>query len=284
MIGGGAHEGQAERDVHRLVEGESLGGGERLIVIHAQRRVIMRSRPRVEHGVGGKGAASVDAGAPEAFHRRGDDAGVFLAQRTMAVVLAFAVIVHLAVIIHAERAGLTAGAILARTHGNGALLAFYALFVLAAAIHAPIGLRNVLAITALASPPNGPLDLLPEVTAALAASRMLANGEQEAPDLAALLHRLSGIALAIFLPLHFLALASVLGGADRLDDFLALTRNPLVKFAEWGLVTALALHLALGLRLLAIEMLGWRERGAAIVPGALAAAVAVGVLFLLNAS
>jgi DNA-binding NtrC family response regulator len=36
------------------------------------------------------------------------------------------------------------------------------------------GLRNVLAIAALASPPDGPLDLLPEVAAALEASRALA--------------------------------------------------------------------------------------------------------------
>jgi fumarate reductase subunit D len=101
--------------------------------------------------------------------------------------------------------------------------------------------------------------------------------------LAALLHRLSGVALAIFLPLHFLALATSLQGADALDSFLALTRNPFVKTAEWGLVTALALHLALGLRLLAIELLAWRERSAAIIPGAVAAAVAIGLVFLLNA-
>jgi fumarate reductase subunit C len=69
---------------------------------------------------------------------------LFLAQRATAVVLAAAVAVHLVLIIHAERAGLTAGALLARTHGNDAFLAFYGVFVLAAAIHAPIGLRNVI--------------------------------------------------------------------------------------------------------------------------------------------
>jgi fumarate reductase subunit D len=99
---------------------------------------------------------------------------------------------------------------------------------------------------------------------------------------AALLHRLSGIALAIFLPLHFLALGSALRGAQGLESFLELTRNPLVKAAEWGLVTALALHLALGLRVLAIELLAWRERSAAIVPAVVAAAVAIGLIFLLN--
>jgi fumarate reductase subunit D len=117
----------------------------------------------------------------------------------------------------------------------------------------------------------------------MGASRVIARSCRKRGFLAALLHRLSGAALAIFLPLHFLALATLLQGADALESFLALTRNPFVKVAEWGLVTALGLHLALGLRLLAIELLGWRERSAAIVPGAVAAAVAIGLVFLLNA-
>ncbi|MBV9751439.1 MAG: succinate dehydrogenase, cytochrome b556 subunit [Hyphomicrobiales bacterium] len=112
---------------------------------------------------------------------------------------------------------------------------------------------------------------------------ILAQTHQRRGFVAALLHRLSGVALAIFLPMHFVALATSLEGADALEGFLALTRDPVVKAAEWGLVTALALHLALGLRLLAIELLGWRERSAAIIPAAFAAAFAIGLLFLLNA-
>ena len=54
--------------------------------------------------------------------------------------------------------------------------------------------------------------------------------------LAALLHRLAGIALAIFLPLHFWALSGALNGADFLDKFLKVTEQPLVKFAEGGIV------------------------------------------------
>ena len=38
------------------------------------------------------------------------------------------------------------------------------------------------------------------------------------------------------------------------------TDTPLVKFAEGGIVVALALHMALGLRVLAIEFLPVRER------------------------
>jgi fumarate reductase subunit C len=69
---------------------------------------------------------------------------LFIAQRLTAFVLALAVAVHLATILYAVRGGLSAGEILARTHGNIAFLLFYSVFVIAVAIHAPIGLRNVL--------------------------------------------------------------------------------------------------------------------------------------------
>ena len=99
---------------------------------------------------------------------------------------------------------------------------------------------------------------------------------------AALLHRLSGLALAIFLPLHFLALGLALNGAAPLDTFLAATRYPLAKAAEWALVFALATHMALGLRVLAIEFLPWRDRTVATVTTCLGAAFLVGLLLLLN--
>ena len=69
---------------------------------------------------------------------------MFLLQRGSAVLLAFAVTVHLATIIYAVRVGLTAGEVLGRTRDNGWFLAFYLVFVVAVAIHAPIGLRNIL--------------------------------------------------------------------------------------------------------------------------------------------
>jgi fumarate reductase subunit C len=69
---------------------------------------------------------------------------LYLAQRGTAAILAFAVTVHLITIIYAIRGGMTAGEILARTHGNRWFLVFYLIFVLAAAVHAPIGLRSVL--------------------------------------------------------------------------------------------------------------------------------------------
>lgn len=71
-------------------------------------------------------------------------AWLWLAQRATAAVLGVCVIVHLATIIYAVRGGLSAAEILARTRGSGAVAAFYGLFVVAVAIHAPIGVRTVL--------------------------------------------------------------------------------------------------------------------------------------------
>ena len=73
------------------------------------------------------------------------EARLWMAQRATAAVLALCVLVHLATIIYATRAGLSAAAILARTQGSVAWAAFYATFVVAAAIHGAIGLRTVLA-------------------------------------------------------------------------------------------------------------------------------------------
>ncbi|MGU3360814.1 succinate dehydrogenase [Methylobacterium sp. M6A4_1b] len=69
---------------------------------------------------------------------------LYVAQRGTAVILAVAVAVHLGTILYAVRGGLTAGEILGRTQGNLAFLLFYGVFVVAAAIHAPIGLRGIL--------------------------------------------------------------------------------------------------------------------------------------------
>jgi fumarate reductase subunit C len=72
---------------------------------------------------------------------------LWAAQRASAAVLAICVMVHLATMIYAVRSGLSAAEILGRTHGNPGWAAFYLLFVAAVAVHAPIGLRNVLSET-----------------------------------------------------------------------------------------------------------------------------------------
>jgi fumarate reductase subunit D len=111
---------------------------------------------------------------------------------------------------------------------------------------------------------------------------MIRNPHLKPGFLAAMLHRLSGVALAIFLPLHFIALGTVLGGADSFQSFLGVSHNLFVRIAEWGLVTALGMHMALGIRVLAIEFFAVRERSAIVVSGCVACSLTVGLLFLLN--
>ena len=72
---------------------------------------------------------------------------LWTAQRASAAVLAICVLVHLVTLVYAVRNGLTAAEILARTSGSVIWTAFYAIFVAAVAVHAPIGLRNVLSET-----------------------------------------------------------------------------------------------------------------------------------------
>jgi fumarate reductase subunit D len=95
-------------------------------------------------------------------------------------------------------------------------------------------------------------------------------------------HRASGVALTLFLPLHFWALAQSLQGEARLESFLRWTDQPLVKLSEIGLVLLLAAHMAGGLRLLAIEFLPWRSRQKTLLAAAVAATFAFGLAFLLN--
>jgi fumarate reductase subunit D len=96
-----------------------------------------------------------------------------------------------------------------------------------------------------------------------------------------LVHRISGIALALFLPVHFWALAQALEGAARMDEFLAWTELPPVKLAELGIVLLLAAHLTGGLRILALEFLPWRDWQKSLAAAAAAAALALGLAFAL---
>jgi len=97
-----------------------------------------------------------------------------------------------------------------------------------------------------------------------------------------IVHRVSGVLLALFLPLHFWALGQALHGAAALDGFLRWTEQPLVKFAETGLVLLLAAHMAGGVRLLALEFLEWREWQKTLLAAAAGVSLVAGLAFLLN--
>jgi fumarate reductase subunit D len=101
--------------------------------------------------------------------------------------------------------------------------------------------------------------------------------------LAFLLHRLSGLGLAIFLPFHFYALSLALTDPERLDGFLQWSESPLLKLSETVVVFLLAVHLFGGLRLLALENMPWRDAQKNYAALALAGAFFVACGFLLRA-
>ena len=95
-------------------------------------------------------------------------------------------------------------------------------------------------------------------------------------------HRLSGVALALFLPVHFWALGTALRGEEALGEFLRWSDQPLVIAAEWGLVVLLAAHLGAGLRVLALEFLPWRNWQKTLAAAAAAFAFIAGLVFALS--
>lgn len=101
--------------------------------------------------------------------------------------------------------------------------------------------------------------------------------------LAYMLHRLSGLALALFLPVHFHVLSLALTRPESLDHFLGLADNPAVKLAEFGLVFLLAVHFFGGLRLLALEFLPWSARQKTLAAASIAGAFLISGTFLLQA-
>lgn len=115
-------------------------------------------------------------------------------------------------------------------------------------------------------------------------SRPHAGGHRrDALWFAAMVHRISGLALACFLPLHFLALGLAIDSEARLDGFLKWTASPLVKASETLLVFLLVVHMLGGIRVLVVENLAWREGQKRLATGALVVAAVAALAFLARA-
>jgi fumarate reductase subunit D len=99
---------------------------------------------------------------------------------------------------------------------------------------------------------------------------------------AAFVHRISGLLLALFLPVHFLVLGLAIEGAARLEDLLRWTDLGIVKLAEAVLVLLLAVHLLGGLRILVIENLSWRMNHRWAVMLVAATSTALACIFLIG--
>lgn len=101
--------------------------------------------------------------------------------------------------------------------------------------------------------------------------------------LAYILHRVSGLALALFLPVHFWVLSRAITQTASLDAFLGYSENLVVKLAEYGLVFLLAVHMFGGLRLMAMEWLPWTPPQKTLAAMATAVSFAIATLFFLKA-
>ncbi|WP_108485362.1 succinate dehydrogenase, cytochrome b556 subunit [Oceaniglobus ichthyenteri] len=101
--------------------------------------------------------------------------------------------------------------------------------------------------------------------------------------LAFLLHRVSGVALALFLPAHFWVLSYALNKPESLDGFLNWADMGIVKLAEFGLVFLLAVHMFGGLRLMALEWLPWTSGQKTAAAGAVGLSTLLAGVFLLRA-
>jgi fumarate reductase subunit D len=187
---------------------------------------------------------------------------LFLLQRLSAAVLAVLVVGHLTGIILFTHWGLSAAEILRRVHSSLVWPALYGLFALAAVTHGAIGLRAI------------GRELW------RGAGRPLRPHRHHLAWWAFAAHRLSGLAMVLFLPLHFAALGQLVD-QSRFDAFLDWTRSPVLKASEALLVAALALHLAGGLRLLALEFLPWSEWQKSLIALSGGFAAAVSLLYLL---
>lgn len=101
--------------------------------------------------------------------------------------------------------------------------------------------------------------------------------------LAFMLHRISGLGLALFLPAHFYMLSLALNEPARMDRYLSWAEYPMVKIAEFGLVFLLAIHLFGGLRTMAFETLAWTGFQKSAAAWAMGGAFAIATIFFLRA-
>ena len=80
VVGRSADKRQPQRHVYRAVEIERLDRDQRLIVVHAQRRVVSAARGGVKHRVGGERPSGIDACRAQFGYRRRDDLDVLASE------------------------------------------------------------------------------------------------------------------------------------------------------------------------------------------------------------
>jgi len=102
------------------------------------------------------------------------------------------------------------------------------------------------------------------------------------PGLVSILHRISGLALFLALPLLLWLFQSSLSSSDSHERYRAALANPVVKLILIGLLWAFVHHLLAGLRFLAldvhygVDLPRARATGRAVLVSAVVATVIIG--------
>ncbi len=81
MVGRGAHNGQAKGQIDAGVKGQHFHGGQPLIVVHGDNRVVLAGQMLVKNGIGGDGTGDIPPAAAATGQRGGNHALFFVAER-----------------------------------------------------------------------------------------------------------------------------------------------------------------------------------------------------------
>ncbi len=98
--------------------------------------------------------------------------------------------------------------------------------------------------------------------------------------IAFLIHRVSGLCLALFLPVHLYMLSLLLDEPQQFDRFIDWTSAPLAKASETLLIMLAAAHLAGGIRILVIEWLAVPHHHAKLITAVAVFSLVVGLAFI----
>ncbi len=89
------------------------------------------------------------------------------------------------------------------------------------------------------------------------------------------MHRITGVALAIYLLPHFVTINSARSGPAAFDEALGWYAGPLIAATEYLLVLAVAFHAFNGLRVIAVDFFDLSHTQKALFWGVMAACTAV---------
>ncbi|MCE2572511.1 succinate dehydrogenase cytochrome b556 subunit [Motilimonas eburnea] len=77
--------------------------------------------------------------------------------------------------------------------------------------------------------------------------------------IASILHRVSGIIVFVALAILLSLLAQSLSSKEGFDTVASLADNFFIKFILWGILTALAYHIVVGIRHMIMDLGYWEE-------------------------